>query len=169
VCVLAEAWTRGLTEEERRVLARARAVLERAQSARYAWQHRSPARAKAILSAYRSLAASRAEAADLLAKLCNFTETCAGNGLVPEPQAIDRLIAERDASRALVAEKDKALGMFVVAVHASEELRRELGEEPAPLVLATILRKDFEKPERALALTEADMRKRLEVRGGEAT
>ena len=62
-----EDWTRWLTEQERKVLARARAVLERSQAARYAWQRRSPARAKAILSAYRSLAALRALVAELQA------------------------------------------------------------------------------------------------------
>ena len=53
-------WTERLTEAERKVLARAQLVLERSAAQTNPWYRRSPARAKAIVSAYRSLAASRA-------------------------------------------------------------------------------------------------------------
>ena len=55
-----EDWTTLLTEEERKVLARAYTALERSVAQANPWYRRSPARAKAIVSAYRSLAASRA-------------------------------------------------------------------------------------------------------------
>ena len=65
--------------------------------------------------------------------------------------------AERDALRALVVEKDRALSAFIDAVRASEELHRECGDEPAYLVSATVTRPDFEKHEQALALKEAEL------------
>jgi len=59
-----EDWTTLLTEEERKVLARAYTALERSVAQANPWYRRSPARAKAIVSAYQSLAASRALVAE---------------------------------------------------------------------------------------------------------
>jgi len=62
VCTLPEDWTKWLTEEERKVLLRAEKLLERIaiETLGRPWYRRSPARAKAVVSAYHALAASRA-------------------------------------------------------------------------------------------------------------
>ena len=136
-------WTKWLTEEER-----------------LGWMPGEPARRIPRIEWQRRLVASREEVAEMKAywihpdKADSVAFNLEGRARKAE--------IERDASRALVAEKDAALGAFIAAVLASEKLHRECGDEPAYLVSATVTRPDFEKHEQALALTEANMRERLE-------
>ena len=71
-------WTALLTEGERQGLVRAYAALKRVEEERMQrpWYRRSPARAKAIVSAYRSLAASRALVAEQRSVLEKFACVC---------------------------------------------------------------------------------------------
>ena len=107
-----EHWTKWLTEEERKVLLRAEKVLKRTEreTLRSPWYRRSPARAKAIVSAYHALA----------------------------------------ASRALVAEKDKALEGYIAADTA-------LGPDLTDEDVSRIRDINLARGSAALALTEADI------------
>jgi len=114
-----EDWTSYLTEEERKSLARALTVLElvEEETKRRPWYRRSPARAKALVSAFHTIA----------------------------------------ALRALVEEKDRALVKFAADGCCFEYA--EFG------TCRCAFRQDVEEVNAALALTEAEMRKRLEENG----